>query len=160
MGRDVTTVREFLLAELARELASSMDGGFVSFEGRSVGKIFIAFGARKAATAVNRFHVQLERVDVSESAVTDPAHQFLLTEKGNKNDSLRAPRWILEGPSYPPPLPYLSSMNSTVMHVEVSGGRKGLSTIATFVRLFLGFGVAEQMSGGLLGGGERVKFLR
>ena len=51
-------------------------------------------------------------------------------------------------------------MNGSIMHVKVSGGRKGLAAIATFMRLFLGFGATEQVSRCLLGGGEWVKFLR
>ena len=60
VGGDVAAVRELLLAKLAGKLASAMDGGLVSFEGGCVGEVFVAFGAGKSPTTMNRLHVKLQ----------------------------------------------------------------------------------------------------
>ena len=77
VGGDVAAVSEFLLAEFAREFASSMDSSLVSFKRGGVGEVFVTFGTRETPTAVNRFHVQFQGVDVGETTIAYAAHQFL-----------------------------------------------------------------------------------
>ena len=74
---DVAAVREFLLAEFAREFASPMNGRLVSFKRGGVGEVFVAFGTRETPTTVNWLHVQFQGVDVGETAIAYAAHQFL-----------------------------------------------------------------------------------
>ena len=54
-----------------------MDGGLVGFQGGGIGEVFVAFGAGKAPPTMNRLHMELQRVNVGETAVANPTHEFL-----------------------------------------------------------------------------------